>query len=90
MYASTPSKLAGGTRANAVNHRAAPTGAFRSFTARPSVNLSARSLTNGTHALKVRRPVARIAAHQPVNVRAEKVVGIDLGTTNSAVSIPLP
>lgn len=86
MYNSTSSKLAGGTRADFVNRRAAPKGAFRSFAVRSSLNLSARSLTNGTHALKFRRPVARFAAHQPVNVRAEKVVGIDLGTTNSAVA----
>ena len=30
----------------------------------------------------------RVAAHQPLRVVAEKVVGIDLGTTNSAVRTP--
>ena len=30
----------------------------------------------------------RVAAHQPLRVVAEKVVGIDLGTTNSAVRPP--
>ena len=86
MYASSPHILTKSTRTFSVQGAAASSRAQRTFGAGRSVDLSTRKLTPGIDVLKSRRYSARVARKQSLCVRAEKVVGIDLGTTNSAVS----
>ncbi|CEG01004.1 Heat shock protein 70 family [Ostreococcus tauri] len=86
MYASAHSEFAVSARTNVKHRSAAPNATLRAFSSRPSTQLSSRSLTKGAVGLKCRQPSVRITGRRSLVVRAEKVVGIDLGTTNSAVA----